>query len=589
MPDSDSFEALLTSGLLHRMAGDVTFERGLAYVHDDRVRDVALTDGMLTAHVEGTGTYQVRLWKHDGEVAYDCTCPVGDALRFCKHGVAAGLAWLTAAPGEESDDLPAVSGDDVAPMDRLRAFLERLDSVELRKLLMVEAAADADLRERLLLREAAQAADPAAVKRLRAAIDRAADSAGFVDYYEMTAYAGGISRAVEGIAALIPADPAAAAQLAEHAIQRVERLIGHVDESDESLGSVLERLQQLHLEACLAARPDPVPLARRLFKGEMRSEYGSFSGAAEAYADVLGDAGLAEYRRLAQAEWERVPALGPGEGDFDSRIGRYRITGMMESLARASGDLADLVAVKSRDLSRPHDFLQIAELYRAAGDYDAAMDWARRGLEAFPEQPDRGLRLFLADEHHRRGEHDLAMDFVWTVFAARPAFEGYRLVHEHASRCGAWPEWRERTLENVRTHVAELAERQAGQPAWLRDGRSELVRVFLWEEDTEAAWREAQEGGCSGELWLELARAREAAYPADSLRVYREQIDGALRTTGDRAYEAAVKLLPRVRDTMARVAEDFDAYLADLRTTHKRRRKLLEMLDRFERRVAVRA
>jgi hypothetical protein len=474
-------------------------------------------------------------------------------------------------------------------MDRLRAFLERLDSVALRKLLMAEAAADAELRERLLLREAAQAADPAAVKRLRAAIDRAADSAGFVDYYEMAAYAGGISRAVEGIAALAPADPAAAAQLAEHAIKRVERLIGHVDESDESLGIVLERLEQLHREACLAARPDPVPLARRLFKAEMRSEYGAFSGAAEAYADVLGDGGLAEYRRLAQAQWERVPALGPGEGDLDARIDRYRITGMMESLARASGDLADLVAVKSRDLSRPHDFLQIAELYRAAGDYESAMDWARRGLEAFPEQPDRGLRLFLADEHHRRGEHDLAMDFVWTVFAARPAFEGYRLVHEHASRCGAWPEWRERALASLRDMAAQLVGGKSPS-GWPHDsGRSELVRVFLWEEDADAAWREAQEGGCTGELWLELARAREADHPADSLRVYREQIDAALRTTGDRAYEAAVKLLPRVRETMARLAEDFDAYLADLRTTHKRRRKLLEMLDRFERRLAVRA
>jgi hypothetical protein len=33
----------------------------------------------------------------------------------------------------------------------------------------------------------------------------------------------------------------------------------------------------------------------------------------------------------------------------------------------------------------------------------------------------------------------------------------------------------------------------------------------------------------------------------------------------------------------------FDAYVAGLRTTHKRRRKLLEMLDRFTRRAAVRA
>jgi uncharacterized Zn finger protein len=205
MPAPDSLETMLTSGLLFRMAGEATFARGVAYAGEGRVRELALTDGMLTARVDGTETYQVRLWKHGAEVEFDCTCPVGDALRFCKHGVAAGLAWLAGAKGEpvEVPDAPATRAparrED--PLERIGVYLEGLDASALRGLLLSEAASDGGLRERLLIREAARTADPAAVARLRAAIDRAADAVGYVDYDDAPAYVDGLDHAVDGIAA----------------------------------------------------------------------------------------------------------------------------------------------------------------------------------------------------------------------------------------------------------------------------------------------------------------------------------------------------------------------------------------------------
>ena len=57
---------------------------------------------------------------------------------------------------------------------------------------------------------------------------------------------------------------------------------------------------------------------------------------------------------------------------------------MMEALARQSGDLEALLAVKSRSLSFAYDFLQIAESCRKAGRADLAIEWAERGVRAFP-------------------------------------------------------------------------------------------------------------------------------------------------------------------------------------------------------------
>ena len=126
------------------------------------------------------------------------------------------------------------------------------------------------------------------------------------------------------------------------------------------------------------ARPDPVALAERLFELEMESEFGAFHQAVAVYADVLGEAGRAAYRRLAETAWAKVPALGPGDQDPNRYGGRYRITSIMEAVARADGDLEALVAVKSRDLSLPHAFLEIAELYQEAGNADRALEWAER-------------------------------------------------------------------------------------------------------------------------------------------------------------------------------------------------------------------
>ncbi len=583
---SETPPPLLTADILFRLAGDVTYLRGLAYANEGRVGELAVQDGVLVAHVRGTETYTVRLDTGKPGLSYDCTCPVGDEVRFCKHCVAVGLAWLMAR-GEALMVTPRPRPDE-PPMDRVRVFLERQDAETLRAILLAEADANENLRERLLLRDAAGGADAASLQRLRAAIDRATTIPDFIDYDEAASYAGVLDEMVDGIQAVAQANPAAAVELAEHAIWQVEEAIQSVDDSDGMVGDVLRSLQEIHLDACARARPDPAALAQRLFEGEMRSEFETFYGAAETYGELLGEAGLTEYRRLVHAAWDRLPPLGPGERDANAGTRRWTLTRIMERLAKLTGSLQERVAVHSRDLSGPHAFLTIAEIYREAGDRDKAMEWARRGLDAFPSSVDDRLCVFLAEEHHRRGEHEQAMELIWPVFGRRPYLAEYQLLKQHADRSRAWKSWRERALARMREHAKQRTAGMIHLPGRVPDERSELVRVFLWERDTEAAWREAQEGGCSAELWLQLARVREKEHPDDALAVYLESVDRILVQTGGRAYAEAVKLLPRVRETMDRVGQDFSAYLAGMRAVHKRRRKLMEMIDRFEQRMALR-
>jgi len=244
-----------------------------------------------------------------------------------------------------------------------------------------------------------------------------------------------------------------------------------------------------------------------------------------------------------------------------------------------------MVAVKRRDLSHPYAYLQIAEAYREAGRHDEALDWAERGMAAFPEpRADARLRAFLAEEYHHRRRHDEAVALLWQAFSQAPRLESYQELRAQAERAGQWPAWRERALAVLREQVAAARRTSAPGPGgwgWAAADHSELVRVFLWEGDVEAAWAEAQAGGCADMLWLDLAAKRAGTHPEASLPIYQRAVDQALTVTGNDAYERAVDLLGKVRDLLRRLGREaeFAPHVASVRTAHRRKRNLMKLLD----------
>ncbi|MHC4066614.1 MAG: SWIM zinc finger family protein [Planctomycetota bacterium] len=575
---------MVTPPLLRRMAGERNFVRGEAYFATGAVRSLRAHDGGVKAVVQGTRRYRVHLWAEDGELGYDCSCPVGHEGEFCKHCVAVGLAWhaggVKGGAGVSEEDGSAFGEAD------LRAYLLRLDKDEFVSLLLEHADEDERLHRRLTLQAARATSGAAHSSAWTDALAEALENDTFVDYREAYDYACGVEEVIETLEDFLrDGEAAKVVGLAEHGVAEVERSLEHVDDSDGWLGGLLGRLQELHLEACRQARPEPVELAERLFEAEMESSFDAFHRAALVYGDVIGEAGLAAYRRLAEAEWAKVPALGPGEDDPNRYGQRFRITSIMEALARQDGDLEALVAVKSRDLSLPYAFLEIAKLYQEARHPERALDWAERGWRAFSgRRRDERLRAFLADAYQDRGRRDEAMALVWEAFVEDPSLETYRQLHRHGRRANEWADWRDKALALIRTRNTDRKADPPDRPVWmgsrLRDG-SLLVEIFLYEGDGEAAWREAQAGGCSEGLWLELAKRREKTHPEDAVGIYKAHVARLLRNTGARVYEEAVGTLEKIRAILARCGQDaaFQAFVIEIRATQRRKRNLIKMLD----------
>jgi uncharacterized Zn finger protein len=257
----------------------------------------------------------------------------------------------------------------------------------------------------------------------------------------------------------------------------------------------------------------------------------------------------------------------------------------MESLARASCDVEELAAVMSRDLSHAFDYLRIAEVYREAGRKDDALLWAEKGLKAFPERTDGRLREFAAEEYHRRRRHEDAMRLMWAEFSERPYLHAYKTLERHAKKARSWPKWRDRALAEIRGGIAKAKEESLGRARdrWFasKDDHSELVEIFLYERDTDAAWREAQEGGCSDGLWLQLAAAREKDHPADAAPIYLRQAEAAVTDTRNGRYDDSVELLVKAAAVMKRMDRnaEFVQHLEALRAKYKIKRNFIKLLE----------
>lgn len=555
------------------VAGSRAFGRGEAYARDSRVTELREAGGVLKATVDGAQPYSVRVRVSDDPNAIEgsCTCPAADEGAFCKHCVATVLAWLE---GQERSRL-------ADELERLALWLERLDPHVLRAVILEEADRDQGLRSSLLLRGGRGDRD-----QIRAAIDRAlSDRGAFVPYAEAASYAQGIDDAIDLLEELAENDPPAAVEMAEHALRGVERAMERVDDSDGCMGSLLERLQDFHLHACHAARPDPEQLAERLFRWEQDGDWEVFLGAAKRYADVLGRAGLGRYRELASELWRAVPERMPG--DERGTLSYLRITTAMEALAVASDDLDELIEVMARDLSSPWRFQRIAEAFQDAGRLDDAIDWVNRGRSAFTERRDLRLTELLAELRAAQGDPAEAARAAYEALCISPSVDGWRRLRRFAELAGTWGDSRARALEHLTAEAADRTEPASDNGyVWRRRAAGDvLARIHLDEDDLEAAWSASQRFGATDPLWLELARRRGADRPDDALEVYRRLIEGAIAGRDRRAYREAARLLDEVRSMLSAHdrANDFEAELSAVRRAHARKPALLDELDKARR------
>lgn len=544
---------------LRTLAGGKVFARGEEYHRDGQVEILSVERDRVLAQVMGSEDYRTVLSGRGKTIGGECSCPAFGDWGFCKHMVAVVLT-VNEAGDEERPEGPTV-------LDRIRAHLKQKSIDALVDMLVDLAERDAALFRKLDI--AATAAAPGDAKglekQLRRAIDGAARTRGFVDYGEAEDWAENVGAALDAVAQLATGRHAALAmKLADHAIDRIEGAIEAIDDSEGHCGGLLERAGDIHLAACRAAKPDPVELARDLFPRELNGEYDTFYGAVARYAKVLGQAGLAEYRRLAAEAWKKLPPpTRKREGGEDS----FRLVGILDFFAERDGDVEARIALRSRDLSSPWAYLQLAEFCLVQGRKDEALRRGEEGLWIFEDQqPDERLVLFVVGLLVKAGRKDDAAAHLWKAFEKEPGLQLYRRLRKLGGKV-----MRERALSCLHARLAAAKPLQRDQTAAI------LIEILIEEKMFDAAWAALRDDGRAGRhLEGALAEASEKTHPNEALAVYAGQVEFHVGVGGNPSYETACRLITHMAGL--RDAASQAAYIAALKERHRLKRNFMKLL-----------
>lgn len=465
---------------------------------------------------------------------------------------------------------------------QLRNWLESQPHEKLVQLITDIAAHHRDLRKELMLKVVAGSHD---LKALKQSVRKAIGGSRFIDYHQMPAYARRISEIGTMLEQLLAETHAKEAQvLSLYAIERLGNALLEMDDSDGMAGSELDYWQELHLQAWLAAPPqnrdERVALADQLFALEMTANWDEFHNAVQTYADALGEDGVTEYRRLIETEWEKLPELIPGDDrrDFDGH--RRKITSMMESVAKASGDVDELIRIKSRHTSTVYDFLQLALICHEAGRHDEALAWAEKGTAAFSKTYDTRLEEFLISEYRRRGEFDRAVARAWDIFERQPSVREWCRLKECAMQIAKWDEWKGWALDHVRDRIARENRYRSKNSYHFKPDASLLVEIFLTEDELQLALQEAEHNGCREALWERMAMSLGEHEPQQAIVCLQRLVEPKIGLTNNDAYAKAVSWIECIGNWMQKAGtpEAFEVWKTDLGHRYKAKRNFIKLM-----------
>jgi hypothetical protein len=545
---------------LRELAGGKVFARGETYHRDGQVQILAIEPKRVLAQVAGTEDYRTELRGHGRNIDGECSCRAFEDFGFCKHMVATALA---------ANDIGADEAGGGA-LARIRDHLKEKGVDALVEIIIDLAERDLALFRKLDVAAASLDEDEKTLgKRLRKAIDSATRTRQYMDYHEVPRWAANVDSALDSVAGLSSGARAGlACELADHAVDRIGQALEEIDDSDGHCMALLEHARDIHLAAVRHIRPEPIKLARDLFAREMADDYGTFDGAVTRYADVLGEAGLAEYRRLADEAWNKpAPSAGRKGQQDDDIVDRYQVMRILDFFAERDGDVDARIALRAKDLSSQLDYHQLSQFCMSHGRADEALRHAEEGLWMFEDgQPDVGLVMLAVELLAKAGRTADAEAHLWRLFQKHPSLDLYTRL------CGLGGEvGRNRAISFLEDKLSS-----GKRIGWLSPADL-LIRIWMQQKMFDAAWTAVRKHGASIELTQELAGECEASHPREVLDVYTQRVDQLVNAGGGSNYEQAAKLVTRMAKLRARGEQV--AYVLGLKQRFGRRRQFTQLLE----------
>ncbi len=559
----------ISSDLLIRLAGKPAFNRGMDYFRGGHVLGLSHKGNRVTADVEGTEIYRVRLKWTSMQLDGACDCPASEGFDFCKHCVAVALTLRETQA--EQDQL--VQG---GVEDRIKAYLLKQDKEKLANWLLefIES-------ERSLLQQWSMRADSdlgildakALKKRITAAIPY---NRSLYRYNQVRSYFAQVETVMDHLCEMaeqLPADDAL--KLVDYATQRITRALETIDDSGGFRFGAVELLQTTHINTCNRLDWPEEKLTNYLLDIVFSEYYDFYPQIPSSYAEALGDSGLSLFNKALQAKWDALPPLKQG-ADFEDKWPYFQLQNMLEQLARLANDSNAIIELKQKTATSLYDYQGLAELCLEAGDYEAVETWLAKCRKSSEQDYRLGTERIQASLFSVKEMWPEALEHQWLIYTKSLSLADYRAVHELAKNAGDKRDWRKKTIQFLQEQSRTKPSNQWASSSWA----NKLLEIHLHDEAIEDALAIATEEQINSDLLLELAR-KISNQPENAFPLFQRVIESNIMETNNDAYRYAINLLQELAGIMqsSQQKQQMMELLEHLRQQYRAKRNFIKWLN----------
>ena len=532
----------LDDSSLRNFAGDGAFKRGQVYFREGRVLLHRSTEAGVDAEVDGSETYRVRLRREGAEWNWHCTCPAAADGSFCKHLVAAALAW------REGEREPAPK------QDELLDFFAAQPAAQLAQWLRELADEDPDIEKRFELLAARH--DPA---RLKKALGVMLTVRGFMDWRRNDEYARRLGVPLQLLTGLLVSDAEACREHCEYAIGRLLRVYERSDDSNGAVGERIRDFADLYARAAVRAGAD----GQALYKLKTKDDWGFFP--LEAYWGSLGDRGQTVYGQRVEADYAKLAPARASRNDSTPWHTEFGPVSRMEELAHVRRDCDGLLRVLSRDLSSGFSYEKIVLACRDFKRDREALQWAERGVKAHGDVP--RLRVLCAEELTRAGLIDEATEMLWQDLKREMTIEAWTRLKAAAG--AGWSDYRHRALAQL--------QKQEGASKGVQRDVTRRIELLIHDGDYAAALQAAQSASAHPRTLIALAMKLEKMQPLEAATLLRRVVDFELPRADAKTYAEEVRRIASVAHLSPGAGTQ--TWIAGIKERYRARRKLMGLLS----------
>ena len=446
-----------------------SFQRGLRYFEEGRVKITRASSSRIVATVIGTDNYRVEIDLDDLSAA--CNCPY-DLEGYCKHIVAAFLAI-----DNEPEKVYKMMDERSQELTKMKALLERMEPNILNDFFCREMATHPDLMARFMARFS-PTGEGKSLSNYKDEIDSLFDEA--EEYHGLIPYGAELDFApFENLAEIHiqKEDPLEAAKIYQALTEKIAEKMDHVDDSDgfyggefsHSLDAFVECIKLAELETAARKRYIDYLFNRYLLKDPdyFQDDY------YDALKELCTSKEDLDYWKMLLGP--HLPETLPEkEQDWSNYHQAKELISMQLYLLSRLKEKADFYALMEKHYRSSSDLcLQYARQLLEDGDCTKAIQIAEEGITLFPDHLSKYLREFLSENYREKDPHKYKEQLL-SLFLTSGEWKYYELLKNVATK----EEW-QKALDKILVHFA------AGGY-----NRGKLIEIYLKEQMHDAAIRE---------------------------------------------------------------------------------------------------